>query len=519
MLVDLRLRGREPVAVPPPLVDFVEKVDAGLIVRGDPVLATEIFLYVGGSSVVVATRLPELIDHLNQRGVRVAIDDFGLTSILHHGLVPVPHTEYRDIKLLAMGDTAAVTGDGDTARLDLSFDYPWFSDKSREDRNPSKRALLDLLTRAVDREVSASGGRGFLMLSSGKDSTAIALGLAEAGHADIPCVTYANGPDDCEALVASDVCKRLGLTHQIVQLPRDPAVVAQRMTHFFENSSRPGGDLAQIPYVLAVAEADAGGGAVFDGGGNDTYMGFPISGHWRKKMLFRVRSRWLADRLQRRVDVDSPLNYLARSRPTASLPGRTPRFHEIREFMPTAVDTSTYWNEIAQETRSMTDMELFAAVMVRQVMPAASMKKHVLAAEAYGYDYRLPWCDPEIADYYFNLPEGDRYNLTTGENKVLLRGMLRTYLDYDAAEVGKHYFSFQGARFVVDNMEFVRAEINSCELWDREGLAIVDRWLERVERRPLLYHAILAVFMMSGWYNHSRYLTSFADQAAGIRNG
>ena len=55
-------------------------------------------------------------------------------------------------------------------------------------------------------------------------------------------------------------------------------------------------------------------------------------------------------------------------------------------------------------------------------------------------------------------------------------------------------------------MDLVRAEINQCALWDHDGLSTVHGWLGQIESRPLLYHAILTVFMVSGWHNHSRFV-------------
>ena len=135
--------------------------------------------------------------------------------------------------------------------------------------------------------------------------------------------------------------------------------------------------------------------------------------------------------------------------------------------------------------------------------PPASLKKHALAANAIGHEAMMPWCDYEVADYYFNLPEADRYDRKRGINKVLLRRMLEQYLDYDADKVGKHYFTFDGALFVAENRAFIRDEIDSCELWDRSGLELVHQWIDAIESRPFLHHSILTLFMVSGWHNHS----------------
>jgi hypothetical protein len=72
--------------------------------------------------------------------------------------------------------------------------------------------------------------------------------------------------------------------------------------------------------------------------------------------------------------------------------------------------------------------------------------------------------------------------------------------------VGDGYFKFDGARFMVENAAFVREEIESCPLWRPEGRSLIDAWLTASVRRPFLWHALLPLFMISGWYNHSRFV-------------
>jgi hypothetical protein len=164
--------------------------------------------------------------------------------------------------------------------------------------------------------------------------------------------------------------------------------------------------------------------------------------------------------------------------------------------------------------RHLDNFDLFAEVRERHIVPAGSMQKQRLAANAFGLGSALPWCDDDVADYYFNLPEAQRYDLSSGKNKLLLRTMLLRYLDYDADAIGKHYFEFDGATFIERNMEFVVSEIDSCSLWDSRGLLQVHGWLDRIGSRPLLHHALLTLFMVSGWHNHSRYLRLDATPAA-----
>lgn len=512
MLLDLASMRSKPIEVPKQLASLVGQTADGFLIRGHDAAGVEVFVAEHDDTVLVATRVDEILEYLAARNALPDINPSGISALLHHGLIPPPESELSGVMALTIGDRVRVSWPGDRLELAADWDYPWFAHKSREDRIADTRVLLDLLTKATADAVG--NGDGFLMLSSGKDSVAVALALAEAGLTHIPCVTYRSSADDPEPAVAAEICGKLGLQHRVVQLTSNPEQIATTLTRFFERSPLPGADLAQIPYVLATAGAESAGGVVLDGGGNDSFMGFPVTGRWSLKTRLRVRGRWLSNALQRRLPIDSPLNYLTRSRIETGVSGRMIRFHESKQFLPSAVNTRRRWEDLDDETAHLSLFDAYA-VMDRFITAPSSMKKHVLAAHGIDHEAAVPWCEMEVADYYFNLPEAERYNRKTGTNKLLLRTMLMDHLGYDADAVGKHHFSFDGARFVAENTAFIRSEIDACALWDRSGLELVHSWIDQIDKRPFLYHAILTVFMVSGWRNHSRYAALLNEEARG----
>ena len=508
MLLDLNALRASGENVPAEWRPYVDVGASGFVVRGDRTSARELFLSTVANRVLLGDRLDELLPALPEGH---DLDPFGISSLLHHGLIPPPFSEYTGIMFLTMGDVVSVGWEHDVPVVSEGVEYPWFADLSRGDSDPSETELLDLLTAATVRDVAGHGGQGFLMLSSGKDSVAIALALAEAGLTDIPCVTYSSGDADPEPEVAAEVCAKLGLRHEVVELPNDPSRVAAQLTTFFETSPAMSADLAQIPYVLAVAAANAEGGVVLDGGGNDAYMGFPVTGKWTVKTRYRIRGRALQRVAQRMTRVDSPLNYLARSRFETVVSGRMMRHHESLRLYPDSVNTSDHWAELSNRNR---DLDMFDAytILDRYITSPSSMRKHILAARAFGYEPGVPWCDHDLGDYFFNLPEPDRFDRSSGTGKVLLRRMLKRFLDYDADEVGKHYFAFDGPRFIAENKEFVRSEIAACGLWRADGVAMLHSWIDQIDKRPLLYHPILTAFVVSGWVNHSGFLSDVRSE-------
>jgi asparagine synthetase B (glutamine-hydrolysing) len=367
--------------------------------------------------------------------------------------------------------------------------------------------LLELLVSSTERQLAGLPGDGVLMMSSGKDSVAVAIALAELG-VHTPSVTFKAAGDDTEHMVAARICRRLGLDHRTVEMPADSAITQANLVRFFEDSPSPTADHAAIAYVASLAATGISEGGCLDGGGNDPYMGYLVSDASRTKLRYRIRGRRAASAIKRVIPVDSPVNYLARSKAGALLPGRNPRFRETTLFYPEVLDTESFWY---RQGRLAADQGLEGELTVsrlRHTETSRSNLKSRLAARAQGLSLVLPFCDSGLADYYFHLPESARFDRAAGTNKLLLRQLLDEKIGYDPAVVGDGYFRFDGPAFMTAHAAFVRDEIFSCTLWRPSVRAMIDSWLDSIPQRPFLWHAVLPVFMLSGWHNHSRFVAA-----------
>ena len=283
-------------------------------------------------------------------------------------------------------------------------------------------------------------------------------------------------------------------------------MVRRHLTAFFESAVAPSADHAMIPFILSVAESGVERGGIIDGGGNDGYMGYFASRRRRKLRLARIRGRWLANAVARSTRIDSKLNYAARSRPATAIPGRNMRHHEIQPIYRDAVDPSEYWYESARELADLDDAELAATSMIRQLDGARTSEKVRIVAQAKRMESVLPYCDPDLAQYIFHLPVEWRYVEKTRSGKVLLTQLLRERVGYDPEVVGSGFFSFDGGPFFKANAAFVRDEILSCDLWEPAIAGLVNEWIDAMPDRPFLFHALLSLFVVSGWRNHSRFV-------------
>lgn len=498
---DLR-KGRGPDAVPRWLTFGEGRVE----IVGETMGFPEIFFYHSSDLVVVGTSAGSVLGRTQELGRPLTLSPFGMSQFLHHGLIPPPHTEWEELWFLGKGDRCTLTST--PSGIDASFErmYPYLQADSTGESQPSTATLLEILTAATDRQLSDAGGGGLLMMSSGKDSVSVAVALAEGGHREIPCVTYRTGPEDTENEIAAEMCRRMGLTHRTFDIPDDLSVVEAELVRFFEASPRPCADLVQIPYALVIGDSDLGSGAVLDGGGNDLYMGIVPTRKFKAMQGLRIRNEWIAQRVEGLIPTDSLINYFTRSRVATQLSGRTFRLPDTRQFYPDVVDTRPFWAQISDETAEIDAIDLATTVATAfHDQAEVHLKAHV-AAQAFGIVAAFPYCDADVVDYLFNLPVSARYDVNSGVTKILLRQMLLETIDYDAEAVGKHYFGFEGDRFLLTHRSFVLSEISQCSLWSSDAGSIAASWLDQLERRPLLYHSLLNLFQLSGWINHSRFV-------------
>lgn len=478
---------------------------SGVVLRGDDTGLALRYLHRDPGCLRVSPHLPALLDDLTAAGIRLHVSARAVSHLLHHGLVPLPWTIYEGIHVLGIGDRAQVGVAEGRITLDLTNEYPYFLDRGAGDRKPDAARLLELLTAAATRQLAA-GGSGFLMLSSGKDSSAIALALAEAGLTGFPCVTYKSDARDDEHLRARALCRRLGLQHETVEIEPSDGRVEGVLREFFAASPLPCADIAQVPYALCVARAGSGSAAVVDGLGNDSYMGYLPGARDRLKYHLALGDGRLTRMLSAWVPPHAAWSYLLRSPAAAVLPGRTLRYRETRRFYGDSVETDGWWQELSREWRHLGTVGFRNSPVERHVDQAANALKVRLAAGFRGMNVALPFCDPDLIDYYSNLPEGARFDRRRSINKVLLREMLSRFASYDADVIGKHWFQFDAAAFLLRHRSFVVDEIRRCALWDGRVGPLLEAAMNGMPRRPAIAHSLLPLLMVSGWYNHARFL-------------
>lgn len=458
---------------------------------------SRVFVYAGPQLCLMGEDQRELLRELARRRITLPISRAGLSHFLHHGFVPAPHTVRTGLYRLSAGDTLTVRPGLD---YEAAYRCRWRNADSREDSVPSTDHLLELLSAAVLRSLDRAPAT--LMLSSGKDSVALALACREAGRTDVQTVTFTNTRGG-EATDAAAFAARLGLQHRTVVLPTDAGRIEESLHRCFAASSEPCGDPTLIPYLLAAGEAElVPGSCLIDGLNNDSWVGYaPGRAEVRGS---RIADRWLAWLRPLRGLAPPQSRWSAALRSRAEwhfFGGRWLRHADTRRFFSGSTPTHQYWLHESRRLRQLDDFDFRAEVRGRHADQNAMIVKGYVTGETLGLRTVFPFTDAALADWYFNLPEADRFDRAALMNKVSLRRLLRERLDYDDQRLGKRVFEFDGAGFLSSHRTLVEHEIRACRWWTAAASATVADLIHRPAALDKTWPAVLALFQLSGWLN------------------
>lgn len=467
------------------------------VIVGSRTCAYMLYLSLVDQQPVVSDNIEDVLVARHRAGKAIEVNHAAISHLLHDGFVPPPLTVYQDVFGISVDLQARVDGTG----ISFDRDFPFENHKSPLNGEPDTSVLLSRLGQATG--AACDFGRDVvLMLSSGLDSTSLAVAAKEAGRDDVLCVTYGESGNDFEVSVARDNCRRLGLRHEAHLFDaRDPRIRADLIA-YASAVPQPCADPALTACVSLVRRFGTPGGVILDGSGNDYYF-------WRPPRRLDMVKTWLGlGRLPifRQLRAMVPMHYrreriLATPLELLLLNGVWLRYSETRRFYPEAVDTHEYWRKECEDVQ-FTREEIQHCLKMIYMGPAAFMLKTRNAAQSIGAIARFPWTEDSVAGYCFALPEAARFDRKRRKSKTIIRQMLRDAIAYDANAVGKHHFSFGKRDFLRNNLDFCRDEILSCALWSRAiegGFRQLSALLERGRQTE---NALLSLFVVSLWHNH-----------------
>ncbi|SIO55263.1 asparagine synthase (glutamine-hydrolysing) [Singulisphaera sp. GP187] len=399
------------------------------------------------------------------------IDRAALASLLAFGAVPGPLTMLREAKILDPGSWVSLdlAGSRPEERRPLRAVRYWDFPAPRDhpfDRARTHDEIRALLTSAVRSHLISDVPVG-VFLSSGLDSTAIAVLAAEARQGDLDTFTIARegDPESDEGPVARDTAKRLGVRHHQIDLTES---VARRLAEdWLASLDQPSVDGLNT-YIIShavrqrgiiVALSGLGGDEVF--GGYTTFREVPrlarlaraargVPRGVRREMARLLYSGKTKAQRQKAVEMAGeapsvPGLYFRRRRllSDAEMAGLGLRSHELGL-------NDSYLPELSQPDRGLFKDDPVATVSVlesRFYMGNMLLRDSDVFGMAHGLEIRVPLLDRRLTDYAYALPGALRVD-RGGPNKTLLAGALEGRLPPPLLALKKRGFTLPQARWM-----------------------------------------------------------------------
>lgn len=320
-----------------------------------------------------------------------------------------------------------------TSIIDKDFlsgfdDFKFSLAKSRGDSPVSTKDLLYQITKACEKSF-VKPGLPVLLLSSGKDSLALALGYAEMGES-IQCLSLVS--DEEERNYVKQVCNMLG--HKVKTVDARQLYIARS---YFDEVSLFDSDLIcldQALYAMYIAVKTSFGDDklnVIDGMGNDIYFGHIPARYQlrsnRLSVISKISPRKLSFYLRdftAAMGLRTSISYFDRNFETIETEAM---FDSVLHFRPKSGAFADILNARAYLRGKYIDNFVYAE-KTRSICKTLSL------------NYSFPWMDSDLSEFCFNLPDHAKYDYRTLTNKILLRQLLDEKINYNRPKKGIDLF-------------------------------------------------------------------------------
>jgi hypothetical protein len=406
-----------------------------LTVRGDDSGALRRLVHIGPETITLATGWKELS---NAVGQQFQPSSESAAMLLRFGFVPVPHTLFANVFQVGIGDTLSI--DLASGVVTHTNDFPYLIAKSRQSEGWRPEVFTDLLCAACERVVPQDAA---LLLSAGKDSTALLLALQRLGRKDVLCVTYDACYQEQEAAPASAFARERGFRH--ITISANPRSEFDTYLAFLRSTPHLTLDFALPATLMSVAACAEHGAMVLDGSGNDKYMHYSPS---RRERLLRAIS--LPSRLGGLGWGTTPLPglgegavYVASSATMYAnerwFPGTRLSAELIRQLTGSAKAARAFARSLDLSLRGCHLVDAATVAKARYSTHSNTIEKTRLAAEHSAVRAIYPFCDDELIAYYFNLPNALRFDARTFETKLAFKQWL------NQQPIRSEYFTTKGS--------------------------------------------------------------------------
>jgi len=513
----LVIQGNEPGSTAPEDLVTVNPACAGMTVNESG--ATVLFRGSSGAQAVYGAWDQECavlcsnLAFLNNLGLE--LDKRSLAWYLRYFYIPAPFTVYARVSSVLPGEIKKILGHQQHEKHSMSkvTGADRVSARSIDGSVSSATASLDELFEERVRSCCTESlkdckDQSGLLLSGGKDSSGLAVGVAIASQR-VDCLTL-GFPDDehCERTDAESVVKALGLSGQVHDVSSDKAVGGWKA--FCKAIGQPMGDPAALPLWCGLTSAFSGYEVLLDGTGNDSYFGL--------RPAFRSRSGWYLKRLLWKIGLDPIACSISRRVSSRTSPKFLANAEEFyiswrgfdRKALEKAFALNLSWHSLPifnDYACQATPADHMTKTVCGLWEPEAAYRKLIQLTSLRGVSVRYPYLNPALRELVQAVPEEFRHH--KGKNKILLRRLLQKYLPESVNRKPKGSFVFPVA-LVLENSETpYLKDFYRKSSWEDLGMTYLWSIIEPVLRRYLAGDSsvggkVYSLFVLFSWLMQER---------------
>lgn len=445
--------------------EFIEEYDEYYHSKSDDFGVNTNLYYYDGEYFGVFLSWKLLQTTIKKNSFKLIISETSCQFLLSSGFIVPPYTMYENLFVLSLGDELHI--DFIQKNMQVTSNFKWLEKNATHSNIASEDTLLKFLTKATDKIVD-DDRKTYFMQSSGKDSAGILLGLKHSGKKDITCLTYnANFRED-EAGLAAQMAEEYGYKH--IRIDSSPEDEIDVFLDYCKEELSINIDFAFIPYLYSLHVANIEPDSeVIDGMGNDVYVGH-IHSSIEKKLKNMSLAKIIPSlhNITNGPFISEKMSYIIKSLcmlpSERSLSGSRMSFQDINQIFnsyPTKVQS--YFQKIEKIYDIYDEVDNRSFIRGRLLDFAAGMEKAKAASMYFQSTTIFPYCNEELADYYFNLPIENKYDLSKYKNKLLLRNLLHKHFkNYDKYLMEKGSFRFDVATFMKKNKNKIALEIKEA---------------------------------------------------------
>jgi len=426
---------------------------------------------------------PDFSPLTGNRACREQIDLVSVADILRNAAVFPPHSIFEGLKMATFG-------------FDPSDDMsgtPQFKFRFRESEKASEvdgverdwvAAYHQMLCGAVERSCAPSRSP-WLLQSGGKDSTSLAIAIADA-RPDTTCITYLGGKEENEVDSARRVARTLGLRHEA--LVCDPGRAYDRYLKIVDRMPLLSADFALLSYVdLGTEIAAQGGDGMIDGQGSDNYFGAVLP--FDKRLLYRMAMGLPIPQfvfelpfVEKSFKACYALGTLKMTSVERVFPGSRFTDEEVDGLFGHRISgqSKARLQLFEQEIRSARTVAEWRDISMSLAGSTGGLAKGLYTASALSMHAAYPYCDPQFAAWmYRKVPREKLLDPVRKVNKVLAREHIATRFDKLPYVEAKGSFRFDVVGLAKQRFDAV----HQFALRENEVLPGAARWMEKNRKR------------------------------------